>query len=38
MKDERVVPPQKAAAPNLGDVGRSFCVFGVSKPREDEEG
>ena len=32
----RVVPPQKAAAPNLGDVGKSFCVLGVRRPREVE--
>ena len=38
MRDERVVPPQKAPAPNLGEVGRSFCVFGVSKPWEDVDG
>jgi hypothetical protein len=37
ISDERVVPPQKAAEPNLGEVGRSFCVFGVSKPREDAD-
>jgi len=29
--DERVVPPQKAAAPNLGDVGKSFWVLGTRR-------
>ena len=33
-----MVPPQKAPAPNLGEAGRSFCVFGVSKPWEDVDG
>lgn len=37
-REERVVPPQKAPAPNLGEAGRSFCVLGVSKPWEDVDG
>ena len=35
MKHEQVVPPQKTPAPNLGEVGRSFCLFGVRKPWDD---
>ena len=36
-RDELVVPLKKPPAANLGEVGRSFCVFGVSKPREDAD-